>query len=192
MRASEFITEREEWEHMPTPTIQKQFDQWEQEKRGRNAITTIPMPRTATTPSHKLGPDSAFAPKQKYQMTPGLAKELGYPEGWAENDPKHLRRQMIDKSTGNIKLGPDIIVQPGTEEYAELRMKTDPITGMIHQTGKMPTKGSQPISREHEKKSMKELPPDLTKDKGTLWNPSGNHPKTQYKMIDPSREKYRT
>jgi len=48
VRAQEFITEEEQeiWQNMPTPTMQRQFDQWDQQKRGRGALTTMPVPRT--------------------------------------------------------------------------------------------------------------------------------------------------
>lgn len=60
MRAREFAEgEREEWAHMPSPDMAQQYDAWDQEKRGRNALTTVPAP----TPTPRLGPDSPFAEK---------------------------------------------------------------------------------------------------------------------------------
>lgn len=52
MRAREFAEgEREEWAHMPSPDMAQQYDAWDQEKRGRNALTTVPAPE----PSPDLG-----------------------------------------------------------------------------------------------------------------------------------------
>jgi hypothetical protein len=194
MRASEFVREeREEWSHMPDPTMQKQFDVWAQEKRGRNALTTMPAPKTNS--GYKLGPDSTFAPQpdpKDLLRNPAVAKELGFPRDWHKNEPSRLTRKMIDPATGNVQLGPDALVQPGTEEYAELRKKTDPVTGMIYGTGRMPVKGSQPPSQEHERRSQHEVPVQ-TRDQGKEWPQIDNHPKNkQYRMIDPRREKYRT
>ena len=60
MRAREFAEgEREEWAHMPSRDIAQQYDVWDQEKRGRNALTTVPAPE----PKPRLGPDSPFAEK---------------------------------------------------------------------------------------------------------------------------------
>ena len=69
MRAREFAEgEREEWAHMPSPDIARQYDAWDQEKRGRNFIfPTVPAP----TPKPRLGPDSPFAEKPaKADSTP--------------------------------------------------------------------------------------------------------------------------
>lgn len=199
MRAQEFITEEEQeiWQNMPTPTMQRQFDQWDQQKRGRNALTTMPVPRTTTSPGYRFGPDSPVLPPQDpsdWIRNPEVAKELGFPKGWTENEPKRMTRRMIDPRTNNIRVGPDITVQPGTEQYAELRMRTDPTTGEITPpgAGQLPKAGQEPPSREHEKRSRREVP-DRTKDTGHRWYQYHNHPKDQkYKMIDPRRAKYRT
>ena len=83
MRASEFILEnpgtlpgREEWAHMPSKDMAQQYDVWDQEKRGRNALTTMPVPK----PTPKLGPDSPFAeptkPAPKKQPAPTPNQDL--------------------------------------------------------------------------------------------------------------------
>lgn len=46
MRAQEFIKVSEQWVSAPTPEIVKQWDAWDQQKRGRNALTTMPVPKT--------------------------------------------------------------------------------------------------------------------------------------------------
>ncbi len=195
MRAHEFTREeREEWSHMPDPTMQKQFDAWEQEKRGRNALTTMPVPKTDSR--YKLGPDSSFAPPadpKDLLRNPLVAKELGFPQDWTENNPTRLTRKMLDPATGNIQLGPDVIVQPGTEEYAQLRRRTNPITGRLNLTpnARIPTAPSEPPSREHERRSQHEIPA-RTRDQGKKM-PDPAHPMdNKYRMIDPRREKYRT
>lgn len=194
MRAQEFIIEREEWSHMPDSTMQKQFDAWEQEKRGRNALTTMPVPKSNS--GYKLGPDSTFAPQPNPKdllRNPLVAKELGFPQDWTENNPTRLTRKMIDPATGNIQLGPDVLVQPGTEEYAELRRRTNPMTGRLHLTpnARIPTEPSVPPSREHEQRSQREIPV-RTRDQGKKM-PDPAHPMDkQYRMSDPRREKYRT
>lgn len=195
MRAKEFIIEREEWYSMPTPTMQKQFDVWDQEKRGRNALTTMPLPRTTTNPGYRLGPDSPNTPPQDYSQAirnPKVAKELGFPQGWTENDPTRLTTKMINPSTGSIQLGPDEIVLPGTEEYAQLRMRTNPDTSTIKPpgSGRLPKAGQEPPSKEHEKRSQREVP-NMTRDKGKEATFPSDQPRG-YSIGDTFRQKYRT
>jgi hypothetical protein len=64
MRAKEIITEDDNWTRMPpqlSQGIQQQFDQWDQEKRGKNALTTLPVPKQ--TPGYTFGPDSPYLEK---------------------------------------------------------------------------------------------------------------------------------
>jgi len=194
MRASEFIIEREEWSHMPDPTMQKQFDAWKQEERGRNALTTMPVPKTSS--GYKLGPDSPFVPSldpADLLNDPEVAKAGGFPKGWTQNDPARLTRKMLDPITGDVQLGPDVVVKPGTEEYAELRRRTNPVTGSINlvPNARIPARPSAPPSQEQEKRSQREIPVGPRDQDKKMSDPV--HPMDkQYRYIDHRREKYRT
>ena len=194
MRAREFISEDEQWDNLPTPAMQRQFDAWDQQKRGRNAITTMPIPRTTTNPGHRAGPNSEFVPNTDVIRDPDVAKELGLPRGWTNNDPNQLTSKMIDPKTGAIRLGPDVTIYPGTEEYAELKMRLDTINRQISPSGagRLPRASSEPPSSDYYQRSQREVPKN-TKDKGVLWPQDTNHPKSQrYRMVDPKRERNRT
>lgn len=194
MRAQEFITEeeREEWYSMPTPAMQQQFDQWDQQKRGRNALTTMPLPKTDSR--YKVGPDFVKDPPDPATLlrNPQVAKELGFPGGWTDNKPVRMTRKMFDPETGNVQLGPDKLVQPGTEEYTELRRRTNPITGRIRTApnARIPKGPSEPPSPEHEKRSQREVP-NMTRDKGKEATFPSDQPRG-YSIGDTFRQKYRT
>ena len=194
MRAKEFVTEeeREEWYSMPTPPMQQQFDQWAQEKRGRNALTTMPLPKTDSR--YKVGPDFVKDPAAPSDLirNPLVAKELGFPGGWTDNKPVRMTRKMLDPETGNVQVGPDKLVQPGTEEYAELQRRTNPITGRIRTApnARIPKEPSEPPSPEHEKRSQREVP-NLTRDKGKEATFPSDQPRG-YGIGNTFRQKYRT
>lgn len=193
MRAQEFITEeeREEWYSMPTPPMQQQFDQWDQQKRGRNALTTMPLPKTDSR--YKVGPDFETDPAAPSDLIrhPEVAKELGFPGGWTDNKPVRMTRKMLDPETGNVQVGPDKLVQPGTEEYAELRMRTNPITGQIRNAvnARLPRGPSEPPSPDHEKRSNAFK--NRTQDTGKEATWPSDQPRG-YRIGDPFRQKYRT
>ena len=159
MRAQEFIKVSEQWVSAPTPEIVKQWDTWDQQKRGRNALTTMPVPKT--TPGYNLKPNNPFAPKPPIRMAPKLSN----------------------------RLGPDRVVQPGTEEYSELRMKTDPVTGTIRNFGGLPGQYAHPANREQEQRSNVDPGATLDKGKEVTW-PSQRSDK--YQPGDSFRQKYRT
>ena len=194
MRASEFITEeeREEWYSMNTPLMQQQFDQWDQQKRGRNALTTMPLPKNDSR--YKVGPDFVKDPAAPSDLlrNPLVAKELGFPGGWTDNKPVRMTRKMLDPETGNVQVGPDKLVQPGTEEYAELQRRTNPITGRIRTApnARIPKGPSEPPSPEHEKRSQREVP-NMTRDKGKEATFPSDQPRG-YGIGDTFRQKYRT
>ena len=175
MRAKEFIKEeREEWYSMNTPLMQQQFDQWDQQKRGRNALTTMPLPKTDSR--YTVGPDFVKDPAAPSDLirNPQVAKELGFPGGWTDNKPIRMTRKMFDPNTGNVQLGPDKLVQPGTEEYAELQQRVNPITGRIRNAvnARIPKGPSEPPNPEHELRSN--VFRNQTQDKGKeATSPSG-------------------
>lgn len=193
VRAQEFITEeeREEWYSMPTPTMQQQFDQWDQQKRGRNALTTMPLPKTDSR--YTVGPDFVKDPAAPSDLirNPQVAKELGFPGGWTDNKPIRMTRKMFDPNTGNVQLGPDKLVQPGTEEYAELQQRVNPITGRIRNAvnARIPKGPSEPPNPEHELRSN--VFRNQTQDKGKEATFPSDQPRG-YRIGDPFRQKYRT
>ena len=192
MRAREFIKEeREEWYSMNTPLMQQQFDQWDQQKRGRNALTTMPLPKTDSR--YTVGPDFVKDPAAPSDLirNPQVAKELGFPGGWTDNKPVRMTRKMLDPATGNVQLGPDKLVQPGTEEYAELQQRVNPITGRIRNAvnARIPKGPSEPPSAEHEKRSN--VFRNQTQDKGKEATFPSDQPRG-YRIGDPFRQKYRT
>jgi hypothetical protein len=198
MRASEFVREeREEWMHMDSPAIAQARKEMSLPKYSGPASTfSMTAPVAPKKSPYTLGPDSSFAPPadpKNLLRNPLVAKELGFPQDWTENNPTRLTRKMIDPATGNIQLGPDVVVQPGTEEYAQLRRRTNPMTGRLHLTpnARIPTGPSVPPSREHEQRSQREIPV-RTRDQGKKM-PDPAHPMdNKYQMIDFRREKYRT
>ena len=192
MRAKEFIKEeREEWYSMSTPAMQQQFDQWAQEKRGRNALTTMPLPKTDSR--YTVGPDFVKDPAAPSDLirNPQVAKELGFPGGWTDNKPIRMTRKMFDPNTGNVQLGPDKLVQPGTEEYAELQQRVNPITGRIRNAvnARIPKGPSEPPNPEHELRSN--VFRNQTQDKGKEATFPSDQPRG-YRIGDPFRQKYRT
>jgi len=193
MRASEFIAEeeREGWYSMPTPHMRQQFDQWDQQKRGRNALTTMPLPKTNSR--YKVGPDFVKDPTDPSDLIrqPEVAKLLGFPGGWTDNKPVRLNPKMIDPVNRNVQLGPDKIVQPGTEEYAELRQRTNPITGRIRNAvnARIPKGPSEPPSPEHELRSN--VFRNQTQDKGKEATFPSDQPRG-YNIGDTFRQKFRT
>ncbi len=192
MRAREFIKEeREEWYSMNTPLMQQQFDQWDQQKRGRNALTTMPLPKTDSR--YTVGPDFVKDPAAPSDLirNPQVAKELGFPGGWTDNKPVRMTRKMLDPATGNVQLGPDKLVQPGTEEYAELQQRVNPITGRIRNAvnARIPKGPSEPPSPEHELRSN--VFRNQTQDKGKEATFPSDQPRG-YRIGDPFRQKYRT
>jgi hypothetical protein len=193
VRAQEFITEeeREEWYSMPTPTMQQQFDQWDQQKRGRNALTTMPLPKTDSR--YTVGPDFVTDPPDPATLlrNPQVAKELGFPGGWTDNKPVRMTRKMFDPATGNVQLGPDKLVPPGTEEYAELQQRVNPITGRIRNAvnARIPKGPSEPPNPEHELRSN--VFRNQTQDKGKEATFPSDQPRG-YRIGDPFRQKYRT
>ena len=192
MRAREFIKEeREEWYSMNTPLMQQQFDQWDQQKRGRNALTTMPLPKTDSR--YTVGPDFVKDPAAPSDLirNPQVAKELGFPGGWTDNKPIRMTRKMFDPATGNVQVGPDKLVQPGTEEYAELQQRVNPITGRIRNAvnARIPKGPSEPPSAEHEKRSN--VFRNQTQDKGKEATFPSDQPRG-YRIGDPFRQKYRT
>jgi hypothetical protein len=192
VRAREFIkVEREEWYSMNTPLMQQQFDQWDQQKRGRNALTTMPLPKTDSR--YTVGPDFVKDPAAPSDLirNPQVAKELGFPGGWTDNKPVRMTRKMLDPATGNVQLGPDKLVQPGTEEYAELQQRVNPITGRIRNAvnARIPKGPSEPPSPEHELRSN--VFRNQTQDKGKEATFPSDQPRG-YRIGDPFRQKYRT
>jgi hypothetical protein len=176
---------------MNTPTMQQQFDQWDQQKRGRNALTTMPLPKTDSR--YTVGPDFVKDPPDPATLlrNPQVAKELGFPGGWTDNKPVRMTRKMFDPNTGNVQLGPDKLVQPGTEEYAELQQRTNPITGRIRNAvnARIPKGPSEPPSPEHELRSN--VFRNQTQDKGKEATFPSDQPRG-YRIGDPFRQKYRT
>ena len=184
MRAYEFITEGVDpgeggrKDTLELPSITAWRDEMAQKDRGRNALTTMPIPKQG--PGLEYGADSPFVTKPK----PVIKR----PEGWEQGVPKQLTRNMIDPATGNIQLGPDKVAQPGTEDYALLKKQVDPLTGTIRKfvaPQNIPDRENELKLQQKQQQDFK--PATMDKGKEIIW-PS-NKP---YQMVDPQRRKYRT
>ena len=187
MRAYEFITEDVDpnmvgWQGaLETPDITAWRDEMAQKNRGRNALTTMPIPKQG--PGLVYGADSPFVTKPK----PATKR----PEGWEQGVPKQLTRNMIDPATGNIQLGPDKVAQPGTEDYALLKKQVDPITGTIRKfvaPQNIPDRENELKLQQKQKQDFKSNTLDTGKE--VTW-PSRERD-SKYQMVDPLRRKYRT
>jgi hypothetical protein len=185
MRAKEFINEeREEWSHMASPEIAQTWDAMDQAKRGRAALTTMPIPKQ--TSARTVSPDSPFADK-----TPVKTNDLkGYPTDWDVGYPSSITPKMINPTTGDVKLGTNKIAQPGTEEYAMLKKQIDPTTGAIRYFQKPAMQPSLGHERTLQQQQQQTFNP-ITTDKGKEVTWPSRQNKT-YQMVDPARQKNRT
>ena len=186
MRASEFIPEGQEyWEKLETPEITKARDQM------RFPATAVDDFGRVITPGNNIKPPP---PKPLvFTNTNKPDPAAGYPADWSKGYPSHITPKMIEPISGVVRLGPEKFVQPGTEEFAQLKQQVDPKTGRISYFRKSPYPNFSP---EHEKRLQKfdqeltdKFKPSADKGKEVTW-PS-RRDKT-YNMVDPFREKYRT
>ncbi|MFY8212690.1 MAG: hypothetical protein ACOVLB_08505 [Candidatus Nanopelagicus sp.] len=183
MRAYEFITEGVDPEQvgwqgaLELPSITAWRDEMRQLDRGRNALTTMPIPKQG--PELAYGADSPFVTKPK----PVVKR----PEGWESSKPNQLVPNMIDPK-GNVQLGPDKVAQPGTEDYALLKKRLDPETKGLRPFTNPSTYPNKDVDKKLQQRQQQIFKPStLDKGKEVTW-PS-NRP---YQMIDPLRRKYRT
>jgi hypothetical protein len=195
MRAYEFINEGQEyWEKLETPEITQARADMSNQMRVRG-ITAGPQSTTSLLAPPKKTPYPTF-PDSPLAKPPVAKKQdpfAGYPGDFKSGYPSRVTPKMIEPISGVVQLGPNKFVQPGTEEYAQLKQQVDPVDGTIHYFRKPTAKPSPEVEKKLQQRNQEFIqqfkPNTLDKGKEIIW-PSRKDPK--YYMVDPAREKYRT
>jgi hypothetical protein len=190
MRAREFVTEAADpnmvgWSGGPeTKDMTAWRDEMAQLDRGRNALTTMPIPKQ--NPGAMIGADSPFINKPDPALDPKK-----WPEAWSRGTPYDLTRKMIDPRTGDVRLGPNQLAKPGTEDYALLKKQLDPVTKQLNRWHMPDTLPSKEVERKLQQKQQQDFKPaTLDKGKEVIW-PMGRE-RSGYQMYDLNRQKFRT
>ena len=185
MRASEFIAEDQEyWEKLETPEITKARDQMRYPATAVDDFGRVITPGTIQ--------NTPVTPVANTKAAKKVDPWAGYPGDFESGYSTRITPKTLEPLSGVVQLGPNKFVQPGTEEYAQLKQQVDP-TGRIHYYRKPTPEPSPEVEKKLQQRNQEITqqfkPNTLDKGKEVTW-PSRKDPK--YYMVDPAREKYRT